>query len=632
MCGISGIVNKHATAVSAAAIKGINDLVSHRGPDDEGFYFGAHFALGHRRLAILDLSPDGHQPMPYRDKYVVTFNGEIYNYLEIREELLLDGYEFASKSDTEVILRAYDKWGPACVERFNGMWAFCLYDKDKDLLFCSRDRFGIKPFYYADTAQKFVFGSEIKQVLSGRGGNALANMRAVRDFLIEGYTDHTRDTFFQGVHALPAGHNLVYSLKSHTFKLSSYYELAARPDIQALDEEAATARFLAELKRSVTYRLRSDVKVGTCLSGGLDSSSIASLSSALYHANSQDRFQAIHAMSGVAKWDESGYARELADSCDIDLHLIKPTAEDFVKAIDDVAYHQEEPFGTPSMVMQYFVFQKAKAIGCKVMLDGQGSDENLLGYERYFSAYLRSLPPHQAIRELFAMRSNSRLTVRQLFGQFLYFSISKLRIWRLRQKFAFIKPEYLIEFPNVTTMNQGYRNIRDMQKLELERFQLPRLLRYEDRNSMSQSIEARLPFLDYKLVELAFGMNNHFKIRNGWTKHVLRVAMAGLVPKSILWNKVKLGFESPEGAWIKAASEHMKTTIGESAILNSMCKDKLNFDKMDNVTFWKLFSIAKWEEIYSVQLPSMATAGRAGTPASTPVRDAARDDELTEPA
>jgi asparagine synthase (glutamine-hydrolysing) len=615
MCGISGIINKNAAVVSPGAIRAINDLIAHRGPDGEGFFFDGHFALGHRRLAILDLSPDGHQPMPYLDKYVITFNGEIYNYLEIREQLERDGYRFASKTDTEVILAAYDKWGQACVERFNGMWGFCLYDKEKNILFCSRDRFGVKPFYYADTPQKFIFGSEIKQILCGRGGSPVANMRAVRDFLIEGYSDHTHDTFFEGVHALAAGHNLVYSLTTHTFRQTRYYTLAAQADIAALDEASATARFLAELKRSVAYRLRSDVKVGTCLSGGLDSSCIASLSSTLYHAASADRFQAIHAHSGVDKIDESGYARELAGSCGIDLRVIEPSADEFMRAIDEVVYCQEEPFAAPSIFMQYFVFQKAKEIGCKVMLDGQGGDETLLGYERYYSAYLRSIPWRAALRELFCIRDNSKLSLGQVLGHFLYFSVSNIRIWRLRRKFAYIKPEYLLHFPNIRKLSKGHRDIRDMQKMEIESFQLPHLLRYEDRNSMRHSIEARLPFLDYQVVEAAFGMNNHFKIKNGWTKHVLRVAMAGLVPEKVLWRKNKLGFEAPEAAWIKAASTAMKAAIGQSAILATMCKDKPDFANIDNVTFWKLYSIAKWEAVYAVQPAATGGEVHAARPA-----------------
>jgi asparagine synthase (glutamine-hydrolysing) len=601
MCGISGIVNKDFSPVSPAAIKAMNDLIAHRGPDDEGFFFAGHFALGHRRLAILDLSPDGHQPMSYLEKYVITFNGEIYNYLELRDELVREGYQFSSRTDTEVILCAYDRWGQACVERFNGMWAFCLYDKEKNILFCSRDRFGVKPFYYSDTPQQFVFGSEIKQILPGRGGRPVANMRAVRDFLIEGFSDHTRDTFFEGVQALAAGHNLVYALDSHGVESIRYYELAARSEVRALDERAAAARLLAELKRSVAYRLRSDVKVGSCLSGGLDSSSIASLSAALYHTNSDGRFQAIHARTGVDATDESVHARELAAECDLDLCIIQPSADEFIRAIDEVVYFQEEPFATPSIFMQYFVFRKAKEIGCKVMLDGQGADEILLGYKRYYSAFLRGLPRRDFMRELLFIRANSTLSLRELFEYLLYFSVPRIRIARLRRKFSYIKTKYLLRFPNIWKLNKACRTIQAMQKLEIEGLQLPHLLRYEDRNSMCHSIEARLPFLDYRLVETAFSMNDYFKIRHGWAKHILRIAMDGLVPKNILWRKDKLGFEAPKAAWINAARMGMESAIRKSAIVDSLCKGKPDFRRIDDATFWKLYSIAKWEEIYSVQ-------------------------------
>jgi asparagine synthase (glutamine-hydrolysing) len=613
MCGISGVVSKNASAVSRKAIKAVNDLAAHRGPDGEGFFFGAQFALGHRRLAILDLSPDGRQPMAYGQKYVITFNGEIFNYVEIREQLILDGYRFSSETDTEVILCAYDKWGMGCVERFNGMWAFCLYDREKGILFCSRDRFGIKPFYYADTPQRFVFGSEIKQVLCGKGGAAVANMRAVRDFLIEGFSDHTRETFFDGVYALGAGHNLVYSLTSHRIEEFRYYALAAPDDLLALDEWAASERLLAELHRSVAYRMRSDVKVGTCLSGGLDSSAIAALSSAVGRATSSTRFQAVHAKGGAGKLDESGYARGLAAKCDIDLFVIEPSTDDFIEAIDNVVYCQEEPFATPSIFMQYFVFQKAKQIGCKVILDGQGGDEILLGYERYYSAYLRSLPWHAAIREFFSITGHSRLSPREVLGYLLYFSVSRIRIARLKRKFAYVRPEYLLRFPNIATLNAACRNVRTLQRMEIERFQLPHLLRYADRNSMRHSIEARLPFLDHQLVESALGVNNRFKIRNGWTKHVLRVALAGLVPDDILWRKVKLGFEAPDAAWLDAVGAEMRSAIGRSAIVKRMCKDKPDFDKIDRGTLWRLYSIAKWEDIYAVQL----TAGADASPESS---------------
>ncbi len=601
MCGISGIIHKNGSPVAHDDIRSMNDLIAHRGPDGHGLYFDECLALGHRRLAILDVSRAGHQPMTYLDRYIITFNGEIYNYLELRQQLCLEGYAFTSKTDTEVILAAYDKWGPDCVGRFNGMWSFALYDKLKEEIFCSRDRFGVKPFYYSDTSDKFVFGSELKQILVGGGVAAVANMIAVRDFLVEGYHSHTSETFFRGIHCLRAGHNLVFSLKTDSFRETRYYTLDIRPELPELEAKSATALFFANLKRAVNYQLRSDVKVGVCLSGGLDSSSLAGLSAIIYNAGSMGRMQAIHAKSSEKATDESGYALEVAERSDIELSIIEPTAEEFIGAIDEVVYLQEEPFIAPSIFMQYFVFQKAKRIGCKVMLDGQGCDEILLGYERYYSAHLHSLTAWLAAREIFFIENNSQLSFTQILAGVLYFSISGIRISNLKRKFRFLKKEYIQDFPNIAKLAKGFRNIREMQKMEIESFQLPHLLRYVDRNSMRHSIEARVPFLDHELVETCYGISNKLKIKDGWTKHILRVAMHGLVSRNILWRKNKLGFEAPTASWIKEVSGVMELAISQSKLLEKMCQNRLDFKKIDRATFWKLYSIAKWEAAYSVE-------------------------------
>lgn len=608
MCGISGIIHKNGSPVTPDEIGSINDLIAHRGPDGNGLFFADALALGHRRLAILDVSPAGHQPMAYGGRYVITFNGEIYNYLELRQQLCADGYAFTSKTDTEVILAAYDRWGADCVSHFNGMWAFALYDKDKEEIFCSRDRFGVKPFYYADTPGKFVFGSEIKQILAGAGGPAIANMIAVRDFLVEGYHGHTSETFFHGIHSLRAGHNLIFSLKTKSFREARYYCLDIRPGLPELDAKTATDLFLADLKRAVSYQLRSDVKVGVCLSGGLDSSSLAGLSAITYNAAAMGRMQAIHAKSSEKESDESGYALELAARSDIELSVIEPTAEEFIEAIDEVVYLQEEPFATPSIFMQYFLFQKAKRIGCKVMLDGQGSDEILLGYERYYSAHLHSLAALTALREIFRIENNSRLTFGAILCGLAYFSVSGIRIRNLQRKFRFLKKEHTQDFPNIAKLTKGVRDIRAMQKMEIESFQLPHLLRYVDRNSMRHSIEARVPFLDHHLVETCYGISSKLKIKDGWTKHILRVAMDGLVSNNILWRKNKFGFEAPTASWINEVSGVMELAISQSPLLEKMCQDRLDFKKIDRATFWKLYSIAKWEAAYAVQCGAPAEA------------------------
>ncbi|MFL6706777.1 MAG: asparagine synthase (glutamine-hydrolyzing) [Massilia sp.] len=602
MCGISGIINKDGSPVPADEIRAITDLVAHRGPDGDGYYFGPGFAFGHRRLAIIDVSDAGHQPMSYLGRYTISYNGEVYNFVELREQLVRCGYRFASGTDTEVILAAYDKWGQDCIDHFNGMWAFAIHDIKRELIFCSRDRFGVKPFYYADGPQRFVFGSEIKQVLRGAGGAAVANLDVVRDFLVEGLHDHTSATFFAGARALKAGHNLVYKLCEHSMVETRWYTLAARPELPRMGALAATTRFLHDLRESVRFRLRADVKVGTCLSGGLDSSSIASLSSTLYHAQSDKRFQAVHARAKEQGLDESDYARQLADACGIDLCIIEPTVADFTAAVDAVTWCQEEPFAAPSIFMQFFVFKKAREIGCKVMLDGQGGDEILLGYERYFAAHLQSMALLAAMRELWVIHRHAGLGVRGLAGRLVYFSFAWVRIAALRRRFAFIKDQYLADFPNIRALAAGTSDVRAMQKMEIESFQLPHLLRYEDRNSMHHSIEARLPFLDYRLVETCFGINSNLKISQGWTKHILRVAMHGLAPSSILWRTNKLGFEAPVTTWIAAMRPDMEAAIRASPIVAHLCKREIELHKVDSNTLWKLYSIAKWEQAYAVQL------------------------------
>ena len=410
MCGISGIVNRDNRAVEEEEIKKINSLIAHRGPDDEGYYFASNFAFGHRRLSILDLSSDGHQPMSYLDRYTITYNGEIYNYIEIKEELTTCGYSFSSQTDTEVVLASYDRWGSDCVNRFNGMWAFALYDKQKEIIFCSRDRFGIKPFYYTRIKNRFIFGSEIKQLLEFYS-ERFVNRKILVDFLVAGAVEHTNETFFENIFKLEQSHNLIYNLKTHTINIENYYRLSQNIKSQDLTMDESVQEYKKRLYRAVELRLRSDVKVGTSLSGGLDSSALCAIASRLYHQNSSDRFMAIHAKSIEKKTDESFYAKVVAMECGLDLHIVEPSSEDFLKSMDELIYTMEEPYGGASVYMQYFVMQEAKRLGCKVMLDGQGGDETLLGYNRYFVLYLKEVLRQDGfrafIREANLVKENS---------------------------------------------------------------------------------------------------------------------------------------------------------------------------------------------------------------------------------
>lgn len=270
MCGISGIINKNLSSVDKNDIKKINDLVAHRGPDGEGYFFKNNFSFGHRRLAIIDLSKDGSQPMNI-DGYVITYNGEIYNYIEIREELIKLGEVFETNSDTEVLLRSYIKWGKKCLNKLNGMWAFAIFDPITNQIFCSRDRFGIKPFYYLSNSKNFVFGSEIKQLLSFLKVKKL-NRKIAADYLVYGFEEHTNNTFFKKIYSLSGGSYLIYDLNNNTFNINKYYNIDSSKKI--LNNNLSIKKFRKTFQKSISLRLRADVDVGFCLSGGLDSSSI----------------------------------------------------------------------------------------------------------------------------------------------------------------------------------------------------------------------------------------------------------------------------------------------------------------------------------------------------------------------
>lgn len=602
MCGISGIINTHGYGIEKEEIQNINDLISHRGPDAEGFYFEKNFAFGHRRLSILDLSNDGHQPMHYLDRYVITYNGEVYNYLEIKEQLVKEGYTFHSHTDTEVILASYDKWGDDCVSRFNGMWAFAIYDKQEDRIFCSRDRFGVKPFYYTQVEDKFIFGSEIKQLLVFYE-ELYVNEHVLMDYLVLGYEEHTVQTFFKNIFKLEQSHNLIYDLQTNAFKIKRYYDIEFDDKLNNLNDHDSIALLSKKLEDAIDLRLRSDVKVGTCLSGGLDSSSIASIASKKYFEKTNERFTAIHAKSVEEKTDESRYALEVAQFCNLDMRIVEPQLEEITEHVDEVIYTQEEPFGSPSILMQYFVMKKAKEIGCTVMLDGQGGDETLLGYERYYPAYLLSLNWLEMIRGFLNSSKHSNLSVMHLIQYFVYFTRPGVRLNHLKRKNSFIKSKYF-DLVNVNIIEENAKNylsIFSLQKMEIFKTQMPHLLKYEDRNSMRNSIETRLPFVDYDFLQTSLSTSNRLKIKNGWTKYILRKIVEKLLPQNIVWRENKFGFEAPTQSWMDVNAQTMINEIEKSSILKEVAFG-IDINKLDSNQKWKLFNVAKWEQIYNIKI------------------------------
>lgn len=602
MCGISGIINKSESSVKKEEIKRMNDLISHRGPDDEGFYYEKSFSFAHRRLSILDLSSDGHQPMNYMDKYTITYNGEVYNYIEIKEELLKDGYSFKSNTDTEVILASYDKWGEKCVDKFNGMWAFAIYDKVKDIIFCSRDRFGIKPFYYTEVDKKFIFGSEIKQLLEFYEDN-IVNKTILIDYLLYGLEEHTNETFFENIYKLEQSHNLIYDLNTNKFSIYKYFDLEIDDTLNSLNEKDSIEQLHNKLESAIDLRLRSDVRVGTCLSGGLDSSSIAAIASKKYFEKTNEKFIAIHAKSIEKKTDESHFAREVAKHCNLNLIEVEPQLDDITNNIEEVVYTQEEPFGGPSIFMQYFVMKKARENNCIVMLDGQGGDETLFGYEGYFSFYFASLLSKlkffkyiNEIKNLPTFKISKKRIVRDSFIVLFRNKLSYIeQLVRKKKTFIKIKNDrkrlnHLFEF----------KKFKDFQKRELMIRNLPHLLRYEDKNSMRHSVETRLPFIDYKFVQSAVNMNDSLKFKNGYLKYLLRKVVDNLLPKSIVWRTNKFGFEAPTDMWIESHKDIMIDKIKNSIILENTVE--INEKMFSNKSLlWKMYNIAIWEKVYGVK-------------------------------
>ena len=607
MCGISGIICKKNSNIQPNEIKLINDLIIHRGPDDEGFYFKNNFAFGHRRLSILDLSSDGHQPMHYKDRYTIVYNGEVYNYIELKSELAEDGYIFNSETDTEVILASYDKWGEECVNKFNGMWSFAIYDKTKNIIFCSRDRFGIKPFYYTEINEKFIFGSEIKQLLEFYPKNTV-NKSILIDYLVTRFEDYNNDTFFEGIKRLPQSHNLIYDLNNHSYEIKQYYQISFNDDIEKYTLDESVKKYKAELERAVEYRLRSDVKVGTCLSGGLDSSSVASIAAKKYNQESEKRFTAIHVKSSEKSTDESYYANIVAQNADINLVVTEPTPNELKSSINEVIYTQEEPFAYMDVFMQYFVMKKAKEEGCTVMLDGQGGDETLLGYGKYYpSMYYSTFKTDGlllACKSIFNSRkNNSKMKIswilKYTFGSFF----PSIRKKYLKFKTSFMKKNNN-KFSILNKIGKSYFNIRDLQNLEIFSTNLPLLLRYEDKNSMRHSIETRLPFIDYKTLETALSINSKHKVHNGWSKFILRQSVIGVIPEEAIWRKNKLGFNPPESSWFNEISNDMEIAVRNSSILSEICNMKKlmsKYSKMNNHLRWRLYNIAIWEKIYDVK-------------------------------
>ncbi len=601
MCGIAGIITKNGDHVSQSDLKKMTDVIVHRGPDGEGHFNEGNVGFGHRRLAIIDLSEAGHQPMQ-KDDLVITYNGEIYNYLEIREELETMGCVFETKTDTEVILKAYKTWGASCANKFNGMWAFAIFDKAKHIIFISRDRFGIKPFHFFEDEKAFFFASEIRQLLLFVKDRKV-NRQILFDFLYLGYQHHTNNTFIEGISSLEPGHNLIFDTRSGSYKMECYYRLKPDPELGNLPFDDALDLFRKTMNDAIKLRLRSDVTVGTCLSGGMDSSYIAATAAPSYHSKTNDRFMAITAKSVEKMNDESHFAKMVVDSANLDWKITEPSKSDFLNVLNQVIETQEEPFGSPSIIMAFFVMQKAKEEGCTVLLDGQGGDETLLGYERYYTAYINQQNNiFKKIRSALKISRNSKLSLKDVLLYNIYFNNASVRALRQTKRHYFVKPKFK-KYVNKKLLMQvasANKDIHTLQEFEITKIQMQKLLKYEDRNSMHFSIETRVPFVDYKVVELAYSLPFSYKMNEGWSKFILRKSAKDLLPDEIVWRRNKFGFEAPTKTWL-ADKDTILKRIKDSDFVEAFVDFEKLDENIDDLALWKLFNIAIWAKTFDVK-------------------------------
>lgn len=624
MCGICGMFRKNRK-IDKEIFEQMVDIIAYRGPDDRGSYYDDQVALGHRRLAIIDLSRDGHQPFTYRGRYIMVYNGEIYNFRELREQLQEKGYEFTTKTDTEVLIAMYDCYGKECVNYLNGMWAFAVYDKQQQTIFCSRDRFGIKPFYYCYSGEEFIFASEIKQILLMRQQDVYANRQRLLEYLVLGDLDYTDETMFQDVKQLRGGYHLTLHLTTGECKIEQYYDLS-RTRTEKKTYRAACDDFRRLFERSVALRLRADVPVGYCLSGGLDSSAIVCMADSIIAESGKDVEQ--HTISSCFEdkaYDEQEYIDEVVRHTRVMPHKIFTKEQDLFEDLDEIIWHMDEPFSSTSIFAQWHVFKNAKEHDLTVMLDGQGADEQLAGYTGFYSViftyYLRRFRLIRFGRELYYYCKNRRTSESYVSAKDVIlnavvsaFMPNRLKMF-LKRKLGYGYAELPFSEQVIEQAVRGREIYRVSSPREYSldhmKYSMSSLLHYEDRNSMAHSIESRVPFLDYRLAQSIYSMPVHYKIRKGMTKSVMRDALDGILPDKIRNRVSKLGFVTPEEKWINEnydqfrdqlfrACEQLKSVIDDVKVMKWFDENKGEI-KRGNYLPWRIICAGHWVDVFHVK-------------------------------
>ncbi len=612
MCGIAGYLD-FDKGVNIRTLHAMTDIIRYRGPDDEGYLLfsedgslsmaGAdtakdcpvkqklfdvmedrskwYLGFGHRRLSIIDLSAAGHQPMCNASSGLfITYNGEIYNYIELREVLFGEGFTFNTNTDTEVILRAYERWGEDCVSHFNGMWAFAIYDSKKQKLFCSRDRLGAKPFYYYRQGNHFVFGSEIKQICQDAELPRHMNEKLMLTTLLLRVQDFSEETLISEVKSLPGGCSLTLTFDVAGGRILS---MEKRPYWELDTAKKGTGDlWYKNIQEAVKIRLRSDAPIGIMVSGGVDSTFLLneickykSISQPEY-AKSLDAFTSCY--ENAPEHDETYYAHLVNETWGTKEHLIYPDESDTLEVYKQMVWHYEDyaPFSTLGAFM---TLKEVAKFGVKVIINGQGGDESMLGYERYYVYYLKDIMRKNPVRGLQTAAyivKNSRLSYVQLLKYMIYFGIPKIRIAKnTKEGKKYLKKDFLDTFcpKDVLPVIQN-DTFDELLYKELRKTQLTHILRMDDRGYMAYSMESRVPFIDYRYLEEAVKIPPVEKIQKGFTKYLLREKMQGAIPSDVIWRKSKNGWSSPAERWVKRFD---KAEV-ENMLLNPVSEKYFNMD------------------------------------------------------
>lgn len=626
MCGIAGYISRDKDSGIADKINIMLEKIIYRGPDGGGNHVhDQRVGLGHRRLSIIDLSDNAGQPMCYRDRYWLTYNGEIYNYIELRNELKEQGYTFSTESDTEVLLASFDYWGKDCVAHFNGMWSFALFDEKNEKLFCSRDRYGVKPFYYYTNGQVFIFGSEIKEILAVYPEECKADMDNLAVYLTKGSLDRNDGTMFANIKQLIGGFNLFLDCRNLSCEIKEYYDLR-KIRIADRSKETNYIMFREKFMQSVGFRLRSDVQIGSCLSGGLDSSSIVcAVHKELEGTGNAGKQYTVSSCFEDKRYDEQEFIDEVVKDTGVTAYKVFPEMEKLFDELDKLIWHMDEPFASTSIYAQWNVFRKAKEKGLTVMLDGQGSDEQLAGYTPFYQVLFVNLLRRGKFRQLFheincyrTLRSESEpirigeillsTLASALLPEGLHFKANRLYVRRLR---GLPFPKHL--YDNEKARSEfAYYNKKDPQEFIYAGMTqgLRALLHYEDRNSMAHSIESRVPFLDYELVEFIYSVPFSQKIENGRTKNLLREGLKDILPTAIYNRISKLGFVTTEDKWLKENEEFFYHELEKacdrlSAILDKKqvlewYKTHVQSTRRGDSTCFRIICAAHWANVFNV--------------------------------